>query len=184
MNILLKSRYHILIIGIYAFVYIYFFFYSSSPLSHYTFNTSSILSTIIIFVFSILTLFVANKYLHYKTVGLHRGNLKKLPIVILYSTLLIAIPEEILFRGIIQTHISTAISSTLLVIVTSALVFGLAHCLNEAKGFSPQNWNFKLVIITFIAGLFLSYSFYLTKSLITPTILHALFVIIMKTFTK
>jgi membrane protease YdiL (CAAX protease family) len=184
MNILLKSRYHTLIIGIYAFVYIYFFLYSSSPFLHYTFNKNHILPALIIFIFSIIALFVTNKYLQYKTVEINKNNIKKLPLVILYSTFLIAIPEEILFREIIQTYISTSASNTLLVIVLSALIFGLAHSLNEANGFSPQNWNLKLVIITFIAGLFLSYSFYLTRSLLMPTIIHTLLVVMMKTLTK
>jgi membrane protease YdiL (CAAX protease family) len=135
-------------------------------------------------VLSVPLLFSVNYFLKFGVVGLHQRNLSKLPLILLYASVLIALPEEILFRGIIQTGLSAlSINGTVLIILSSA-IFGFAHILNGAKGFSVTKWNWKLVIMTFVAGLFLGYAFYSTGSLIVPIMLHTLFVVIMKVCVK
>lgn len=69
-------------------------------------------------------------------------------------------------------------------ILISSTLFGMAHILNEAKSIHSKNWNWKLVTISFVAGLYLGLLYENTGSLLLPTILHAFFVIALKVFIK
>jgi membrane protease YdiL (CAAX protease family) len=94
-----------------------------------------------------------------------------------------AIPEEILFRGFVQTQIGDYYNSTITVLVAS-LVFGLAHLFNAAKGITPSKWNWNLIALATIGGIPLGSLFIITESLFYPIILHALFLIGLQSFIK
>ncbi len=83
-----------------------------------------------------------------------------------------ALTEEILFRAIIQSQLFAYFESHALSIFVSATVFGLAHILNDAKGFHPRNWNWKLVQLTFLAGLPLGLLFAVSGSIWYAVVLH------------
>jgi membrane protease YdiL (CAAX protease family) len=97
---------------------------------------------------------------------------------------LIALPEEILFRGIVAKNIQQYFSNIYITIILSALIFGMAHLLNGAKSFWPKNWNWKLTAMTFVAGIFLCLIYLMTNSLTIPIILHSLLILINKIFIK
>lgn len=184
MNLLLKSKYHTTIVSFYLFFCVYLLFFTELFQNLFAFNTADLLILFPLLPVSLSVFFIANYFLKFGTFGLNKENLSNLPIIFLYASLLIAIPEEILFRGIIQTYLYLHPQSAISDIIISSAIFGFAHILNEAKGFSPRNWNWKLVTITFLAGIFLGLSFYITNSLVVPMILHLLFILIMKVIIK
>jgi len=81
---------------------------------------------------------------------------------------LIAIPEELLFRGIIQNLMSRVIPSSFWSLLLSSLLFGASH-LNNGPGL---DWRYFLLAT--IAGLFYGDAYRMTRKLISPAILHAL----------
>ena len=184
MNTFNKSKYHIVIVSFYVLFCIYIFFFTEHPKNLFVFQSNDLVLLFPIMVSAVIVFFIANYFLKFGTIGLNRTNVSKLPIIILYASLLIAIPEEILFRGIIQTYLYSISLSIIFSIIASAFLFGFAHILNGSKGFSPKKWNWKLVAMTFLAGLFLGISFYVTGSLIIPIVLHTLFILLMKVFIK
>jgi len=97
---------------------------------------------------------------------------------------LIALPEEIIFRGFIQRYLQSNISNISVVIFLSSIIFGLAHIPNGARGFLPKQWNWKLVVMSFVAGFYLGFAYFLTGSLVVPIILHALFAVVAKMFIQ
>ncbi len=94
-------------------------------------------------------------------------------LAILYA-IVIAFPEEIIFRGIIQGFLLEHIGNTILVILLSSIIFGMAHLFNGG------NWNYKFAIIAFLGGLPLSILYVVTGGLLLPTALHFAFVVVLK----
>lgn len=91
---------------------------------------------------------------------------------------LFAVPEELLFRGIIQPILTHSTHSYYWVILLSSLIFGLAHLPNGATSIHPQKWNWLFAIAAFIGGIPLALLYAHTGSLFFPTILHFLFLYI------
>lgn len=103
---------------------------------------------------------------------------------ILYATgyaFAFAIPEEILFRGLIQGFALASFAPVFSILISS-LIFGLAHIVNNAKGINPLYWNWQLAGISFVGGVPLGILFLLTGSLLLPTMLHALFLLVSQLF--
>ena len=73
---------------------------------------------------------------------------------------LASIGEELIFRGIVQNQLIKAISNPHIAIIITSLIFGGFHMQFE-----------RLLPLSFL-GLILGYSYYYTKSLWTPIILH------------
>ncbi len=182
MNSLRVNIYHVIAVIIYILFCIYFFFLTSSPLSYYDFEANDFLLLLLLGICSFGTLLIADDYLRFGRIGLNRENLPKLLPIIFYGVVLFAIPEEIIFRGYIQNYFVSLVPNIAAVIFLSAAVYALAHILNGATGYRPKQWNWKLVGMTFVAGIFLGLLYHLTDSLVAPTILHALFVISDKIF--
>ena len=89
-----------------------------------------------------------------------------------------ALPEEIIFRGIIAKNLSSLLQSIFLAVIFSALIFGAAHLLNGAAGlWPPAGWDWSLAGMTAVAGIFLGILYFSTGSLVLPIALHALFII-------
>ncbi|MDB5259859.1 MAG: hypothetical protein JWN37_90 [Candidatus Nomurabacteria bacterium] len=154
-----------------------------SPQVFFMFSTKDLVFLLPITICAFIIFFAINYFLKFGVIGLNRKNLSKLHIIILYAGLLIAVPEEIIFRGFVQTYFYSILDAPNSIILSS-LFFGLAHVLNGAKGFRLTEWNWKLVTMTFMAGMFLGFSFYVTGSLVVPVVLHTLFIIVMKVFIK
>ncbi len=82
-----------------------------------------------------------------------------------------AIPEELIFRGLIQNTILKKFSFYWGMLIAS-VIFGLSHLNNTQGGFPIPNWRFALLAT--IAGWGYGYVFINRKSLIAAAFLHAL----------
>lgn len=79
----------------------------------------------------------------------------------------IAIPEEFLFRGILQNIIQQHTKDDSKAIAITAVLFGLTHLNNHPVG----DWRY--AFLATIAGVVYGYSFYRTKNLTAPALIHA-----------
>jgi membrane protease YdiL (CAAX protease family) len=76
---------------------------------------------------------------------------------------LAGIGEEMLFRGLIQTWLTGLAGPTVAIVATAAL-FGLAHAISRSY-----------VFFAFLLGLILGYLYYVTASLPSVMIAHAVY---------
>jgi membrane protease YdiL (CAAX protease family) len=153
------SKYHLFIISVYIIVTPLIFIFAPSLL-HYNFKPDGLSLAAITIILGFL--------------GFH---LLSTPQTVIYATILIAFPEEIIFRGVIQHLFQAKTGSIWITVLLSSLIYAAAHLLNGAKGFKPENWNCKFAALVFIAGIPLGLIFAITKSLLIPTLLHAVFVV-------
>jgi membrane protease YdiL (CAAX protease family) len=82
--------------------------------------------------------------------------------------LFIGIPEELLFRGLLQNFLEQWWGKGLRSLVAASLVFGAAHLNN---GEAP---NFRYALLASIAGLLYGFVFRRSGNLLAPAMLHAL----------
>jgi membrane protease YdiL (CAAX protease family) len=94
---------------------------------------------------------------------------KSLPADALGIFLLTAWPEELLFRGLLQTCLSRNLSSEASGWIGASVIFGLAHITNN--GVFP-NWRYALLAT--IAGIFYGRTWRKTGSIFPAAIVHAL----------
>jgi membrane protease YdiL (CAAX protease family) len=175
-------KYHLIVIAIYILVCIYFFFIKDSPSSYFTFSKKDFLLLIPIALFSFVALYFTNKFLHFGVLGLNTETPWKIFLTLIYSVVF-AVPEEIIFRGIIERSINSFSHNMWLAIVLSAVIFGAAHLLNGATNFwPPLGWDWPFMGMTFVAGLFLAFAYIRTGSLVTPILLHSAFIIVSQIF--
>ncbi|HEY4509306.1 MAG TPA: CPBP family intramembrane glutamic endopeptidase [Candidatus Paceibacterota bacterium] len=184
MDSLRKSKYSIAVVTIWAFVTVYFFFFTIKPFSYYNFNVNDLILFFPIAICAFASLFVVNHFLNFGKITINKKSLVQILLIFFYAFVLIALPEEIVFRGFIQKNLQLIISNTSLLIVSSSIIFGIVHIPNGARGFLPREWNWKLVAMSFVAGLFLGIAYFMTNSLVIPTILHALLAITGKIFIE
>ncbi len=93
-------------------------------------------------------------------------------LALLAGYLLTALPEEILFRGVIQNLLSKRIGNIRITLPLASFIFGLAHLNNDTSGFPQPNWMY--VIMATIAGLAYGYVYHRTKKVTASAITHAL----------
>lgn len=169
------SRYNLCLIGFYVLIFPVFFIVIPEVL-RYSFSSRDIKAIVLIMCLSLLSVYLSNssKFHKLKWVGF-----SKIIMLIGYAVLF-AIPEEIIFRGIIQNLIQHYIPNIVLVVIISSVIFGLAHLPNGAKGLYPYNWNWRLVAGVCLAGIPLGLLFAITNSLLTPTVLHMLLLMSVK----
>ena len=79
----------------------------------------------------------------------------------------IALPEELLFRGLMFGMLRRATGKTWLALVVSSLLFGISHWHN------PGLPDFRYVGLATVAGLFYGYTFVRTSNLTAAALLHA-----------
>lgn len=176
------SKYKITIIGIYIILFPLFFIFAPNTL-RYSFSTENFSQISLIILTTFLAFYVLNLLFNFRKMYWQNLRLSQIVWITIYA-LLFAIPEEIIFRGIIQGTLHHYINSVFFVVIISSAIFGLAHLPNGGKGWHPKNWNWNLATITFLAGLPLSLIFALTNSLLIPTLLHAFFLIFYKLLTN
>jgi len=83
--------------------------------------------------------------------SLYRPSPAEAVAAVLGGYLLIALPEEILFRGAIQNLTSARVRRWWAGLLIAAPVFGLAHINNATPGFAEPNWAYALMAT--LAGL-------------------------------
>jgi len=81
---------------------------------------------------------------------------------------LIAIPEELLFRGIIQNFLEKTVRRPTFALIATSAIFGAAH-LNNGPG---PDWRYFL--LASLAGLFYGNAYQRTRGLLAPAIVHTL----------
>lgn len=79
-----------------------------------------------------------------------------------------ALPEEVLFRGLIQNWLVQRLGDSNLTIALAALVFGLSH-LNNAPG-PPPNWRY--AIVATLAGFIFGKVFQRSTSVLASAAVH------------
>jgi len=88
------------------------------------------------------------------------------------SYLLVALPEELLFRGIIQNLAARRVKKDWGGLIVASAVFGLAHLNNTTRGFAVPNWAY--VAIATIAGLAYGWVWRRTKKVTASAVTHML----------
>ena len=87
-------------------------------------------------------------------------------IMVLGIFVVIAVPEELLFRGIIQNVLEKSLGHRNLALGVTAVVFGLAHLNNGPR----PDWRY--VVLATLAGWFYGRAYLRTRNLIAPALLH------------
>ncbi len=85
--------------------------------------------------------------------------------------LVVALPEELLFRGIIQNLLRKRWRRSLLVLPIAAILFGLSHLNNATPGFPVPNWAYALMAT--LAGLAYGWVWQRSKRVTVSAITHA-----------
>lgn len=86
--------------------------------------------------------------------------------------LLVALMEEVLFRGIIQNLISKRININLIGPMIAAVIFGMAHLNNATPGYPVPNWGY--VLMASMAGLAYGWVWNKTRKVTVSAITHML----------
>jgi hypothetical protein len=114
-------------------------------------------------------------------VGLGMGFLRYNPIVpgpleiilgVIGGYLLIALPEELLFRGIIQNLLTRRLGNERMGLPIASIIFGLAHLNNATAGFAVPNWAY--VLMATLAGLAYGWVWNRTRKVTVSAITHML----------
>ena len=112
------------------------------------------------------------------------GAMNAIPISILYSipilTIVASIPEEFLFRTLMQTTLTERIGRIHGILISS-LIFGMAHIISQFSFFlllagSVETALFHAIVITFVChsqiGILFAVAWERTRSLVLPLSLH------------
>ena len=142
-------------------------------------NYALLMSTVFLFVFALpiglLTGFIG--------FGLRKAAILEYPGAILGIAFFIALPEEILFRGIIQKLIEKTVPDRPgLALGYASVIFGIAHANNN----NPPFWSFELgglgliqlpwvyIILATIAGWFYGKTYQRTNNLAAAALVHTI----------
>jgi uncharacterized protein len=89
----------------------------------------------------------------------------------LFTFLLIAIPEELFFRGLVQNLLARRFGSTMALLITS-VIFGLSH-FNKRIAEGALGFNWRYVLLATIAGIFYGRAWMAKRRLLASAITHA-----------
>ena len=82
-----------------------------------------------------------------------------------------ALPEELLFRGIIQNQINLRLRREWLSLALAAVIFGLSHLNNSSLNHAPPNWAYAGMAT--LAGLAYGYTWRRTGKITASAVVHA-----------
>lgn len=82
-----------------------------------------------------------------------------------------ALPEELLFRGVIQNQLHGRIKNEWLALLIASVIFGLAHLNNSTIGNPVPNWMY--VLMASIAGLAYGWTWRKTRKITAAAVVHA-----------
>ncbi|UCF69328.1 MAG: CPBP family intramembrane metalloprotease [Acidobacteriota bacterium] len=99
-------------------------------------------------------------------------SLEQLVLRLLGGYLIVALPEEVLFRGLIQNWLLARSGRPALALVVSSAVFGLAHLNNPTGGFDVPNGAY--AAMAFLAGSAYGWVFWRTGKATVSALTHAL----------
>lgn len=176
------TSYQLFIVGLYVALLPLLFIFAQEYLQYdYSFVDLPEIASVVIFTF--LVFYLLNKIFHFRKLAWQRLSLFKIIQLLIYS-LVVAIPEEIIFRGIIQGNLQNYISNVFILVILSSTIFGMAHLPNDRKGWHPKKLNWEFMGLAFLVGLPLGALFSITNSLLLPTILHAFLLVFLGLFCQ
>jgi membrane protease YdiL (CAAX protease family) len=91
---------------------------------------------------------------------------------ILAGYLLVALIEEVLFRGVIQNLLANRLKNETLALVMASVIFGLAHLNNTTQGFPIPNWAY--VLMATLAGCAYGWVWQRSRKVTVSAITHML----------
>ncbi|MFK7827752.1 MAG: lysostaphin resistance A-like protein [Oligoflexales bacterium] len=80
----------------------------------------------------------------------------------------IAVPEELLFRGIFLSFLEDKIKAKHVPLILSSVLFGLSHLNN------PPLWDWRYLIMSSLAGVVYGLAFMRSRNLLAPIIIHTI----------
>ena len=89
------------------------------------------------------------------------------PIVYFFT----ALPEELLFRGLIQNQLEARLGDERAALGITVVIFGLAHLNNPLPGFAAPNWAYALMAA--LAGIAYGWTWHRTRKITASAIVHA-----------
>lgn len=89
---------------------------------------------------------------------------------ILAGYLLVALIEEVLFRGVIQNLIAKRFKNNTAALIIASMIFGLAHLNNATQGFPTPNWAY--VLMATLAGLAYGWVWQRTEKVTASAMTH------------
>ena len=84
---------------------------------------------------------------------------------------IVALPEEVLFRGTIQALLERGLSNRWIALLLASLLFGLSHLNNKIQG---EAMDLRYLLLSSIAGLAYGWAYLKTGNLAAPTLTHFL----------
>jgi membrane protease YdiL (CAAX protease family) len=102
--------------------------------------------------------------------NVYRPSVTEVATAVLGGYLLIALPEEILFRGAIQNLAAAGARRWWVGLLVAAPIFGLAHLNNGTPGFVEPNWAYALMAT--IAGLAYGWVWARTRKVTVSALTH------------
>ena len=100
--------------------------------------------------------------------GLDTSVLRQVP-MLFATTVLYALAEEILFRGIVQYWLENRLKSRIAALFVASVVFGAAHLNN-----GPALPNYKYFAMASIAGVFYGRAWCAKRNVLTSTLTHSI----------
>jgi membrane protease YdiL (CAAX protease family) len=91
---------------------------------------------------------------------------------ILAGYLLVALIEEVLFRGVIQNLLTNRLKNENLALAVASVIFGLAHLNNATQGFPIPNWAY--VLMATLAGCAYGWVWQQSRKVTVSAITHML----------
>jgi len=130
---------------------------------------------------SLVALYGAVRLFDYGSIKIQKTSAMRFVLLVGYSVIF-AIAEEMLFRGILQSFLFGIFGNLVATILASSMIFGIAHLLNGASGYAWKQLNWRLAGVTSVAGIFLGTVYAVTGSLVIPILLHCLLIVGNKLF--
>ncbi len=94
--------------------------------------------------------------------------------IVIIGSLLVGISEELMFRGILVYYFHIAGWSTIEIMVSTSLMFGLLHGINYING-QDRNTTLMQIFSSTITGFAMFASLAVSQTLLLPIMLHTLF---------
>lgn len=80
----------------------------------------------------------------------------------------IAVPEELLFRGLFLSYLEDKIKTPHVPLILSSVLFGLSHLNN------PPLWDWRYLMMSSLAGIVYGLAFMRSRNLLAPIIIHTI----------
>jgi len=110
--------------------------------------------------------------LHFIQFGLAPVDVKVWLVSFVGIYLLIGIPEELLFRGVIQNLIEQRFGRSWLTLIVASVVFGAAHLDNATTGYGVP--NFAYMLMATLAGVAYGWTWRRSRKITSAALTHIL----------